>query len=79
LLRALGYAGFLLNLINLAPIGILDGGHVLQAWRVLRAGGGAPTPARARQLANVVAITSLATVAALVLGMMVSHVPQDRL
>ena len=45
LLRALAYAGFLLNLINLVPIGILDGGHVLQAWRVLRAGGGAATPA----------------------------------
>jgi Zn-dependent protease len=79
LLRALAYAGFLLNLINLVPIGILDGGHVLQAWRVLRAGGGARTPARARQLANVVAIASLATVAALVLGMTVSHVPQNRL
>jgi Zn-dependent protease len=79
LLRALAYAGFLLNLINLVPIGILDGGHVLQAWRVLRAGAGARTPARARQLANVVAIASLVTVAALVLGMMISHVPQDRL
>jgi Zn-dependent protease len=79
LLRALAYAGFLLNLINLVPIGILDGGHVLGAWRVLRAGGGAPTPARARQLSNVVAVAALVTVAALVLGMMVSHVPQDRL
>src|SRR5262245_40189301 len=79
LLRALAYAGFLLNLINLVPIGILDGGHVLQAWRVLRAGGGAATPTRARQLANVVAIASLVTVAALVVGMLLAHVPQDRL
>jgi Zn-dependent protease len=79
LLRALAYAGFLLNLINLVPIGILDGGHVLQSWRVLRAGGGAATPARARHLANLVAITSLVTVAALVVGMVVAHVPQDRL
>ena len=40
LLRALAYAGFLLNLINLAPIAFLDGGHVMRSWRVLRAGGG---------------------------------------
>ena len=79
LLRALAYAGFLLNLINLVPIGILDGGHVLRSWRVLRAGGGAATPTRARRLAGVVAAASLVTVAALVLGMVVSHVPQDRL
>ena len=54
LLRALAYAGFLLNLINLAPIGILDGGHVLRSWRVLRAGGGAASPTRARRLAGLV-------------------------
>ena len=79
LLRALAYAGFLLNLINLAPIGILDGGHVLRSWRVLRAGGGAASPARARQRATIVALVSLATAAALVVGMVVAHVPQDRL
>ena len=79
LLRALAYAGFLLNLINLVPIGILDGGHVLRSWRVLRAGGGALSRSRARRLANVVAALSLATIAALVLGMVAAHVPQDRL
>jgi Zn-dependent protease len=79
LLRALAYAGFLLNLINLAPIGFLDGGHVLRAWRILRAGGGALSRSRARRLANVVAALSLATVAILVLGMVAAHVPQDRL
>jgi len=79
LLRALAYAGFLLNLINLAPIGILDGGHVLRSWRILRAGGGAASPARARQRAAIVALVSLATAAALVVGMVVAHVPQDRL
>ncbi len=79
LLRALAYAGFLLNLLNLAPIGILDGGHVLRSWRVLRAGGGASTPARARQRAMVVALVSLATAAALIAGMVAAHVPQDRL
>jgi Zn-dependent protease len=79
LMRALAYAGFLLNLLNLLPIGILDGGHVLRSWRVLRAGGGASSPTRARRLAGVVAVASIVTVAALVLGMVVSHVPQDRL
>jgi Zn-dependent protease len=79
LLLALAYAGFLLNLLNLIPLAILDGAHVLRAWRVLRAGGGRPTPGEARRLATVVAIASLATVAALVVGMLVSHVPQERL
>jgi Zn-dependent protease len=79
LLRALAYAGFLLNLLNLAPIGFLDGGHVLRSWRVLRAGGGARSPARARRLARIVAVSSLLTAAALVVGMVVAHVPQDRL
>jgi Zn-dependent protease len=79
LLRALAYAGFLLNLINLVPIGILDGGHVLRSWRVLRAGGGAVDPRRARRLSDVVALASVLTAAALVVGMVVAHVPQDRL
>jgi Zn-dependent protease len=79
LLKALAYMGFLLNLINLIPVGILDGGHVLRSWRVLRAGGGAATPARARRRAALVALVSLATAAALVVGMVVAHVPQDRL
>ena len=79
LLRALAYAGFLLNLINLAPIGILDGGHVLRSWRVLRAGGGSVDPRRARRLSDVVAVASLLTAAALVVGMVAAHVPQDRL
>ncbi len=79
LMRALAYAGFLLNLINLAPIGILDGGHVLRSWRVLRAGAGAANPAVARKRAAVVALVSFATAAALIAGMVVAHVPQDRL
>jgi Zn-dependent protease len=78
-LRALAYTGFLLNLINLAPIGILDGGHVLRSWRVLHAGAGAPTPALARRRANAVAIASILTAVALVAGMLLAHVPQDRL
>jgi Zn-dependent protease len=79
LLRALAYTGFLLNLFNMLPVGILDGGHVLRSWRILRAGGGAPTPAAARKRANLVAAASILTVAALVAGMVLAHVPQDRL
>lgn len=78
LLRALAFTGFLLNLVNLAPLWILDGAHVLRAWRVLRAGGGRPTQSEARRLAGVVALVALATAAALALGMFVAHVPQDR-
>lgn len=79
LMRALAYAGFLLNLVNLVPIGFLDGGHVLKSWRILRRGTGARTPARAKRLAVVVAAASLVTIVALVGGMVAAHVPQDRL
>ena len=36
LLHALAYAGFLINLINLIPVGILDGGAVWRAIRLAR-------------------------------------------
>ena len=78
-LRALAYTGFLLNLINLAPIGILDGGHVLRSWRILRAAGQRPVWWHRRRRANLVAIASIATAVALVAGMVAAHVPQDRL
>ena len=79
LMLALAYAGFFLNLFNLVPIGFLDGGHLLRSWRVLRHGGGRPSPAEARRLGGSVAAISLLTAAALALGMFVSHIPQDRL
>jgi Zn-dependent protease len=79
LLRALAYAGFFLNLVNLIPISILDGGHILRSWRVLRAGGGRASPAEARRLAGVVGAYSIALAVALALGMVVAHIPQDRL
>ena len=79
LLLALAYAGFFLNLINLVPIGFLDGGHILRSWRVLRAGGGRASPADARRLAGVVGAYSIALAAALAIGMVASHVPQNRL
>ncbi len=78
-LLALAYVGFFLNLINLLPVGFLDGGHVLRAWRVLRRGGGRPEPAAARALSWGVAALYGAVAFALVLGMVVAHVPQDRL
>jgi Zn-dependent protease len=78
-LLALAYTGFFLNLINLVPIGILDGGRLYESWRVLKAGAGARTPAMARVLGWRVALLSLGTAAALVAGMVAAHVPQDRL
>jgi Zn-dependent protease len=79
LLRALAYAGFMLNLFNLIPIAFLDGGHILRSWRVLRAGGGRASPAEARRLGGIVATYSIALAVALALGMFSAHVPQDRL
>jgi Zn-dependent protease len=72
LLQALGYVGFLLNLINLAPIGILDGGSIWRAIKTMRLGG---TPGKA-QLATV---AYLGLAALLVFGMIAAHVPQNRL
>jgi membrane-associated protease RseP (regulator of RpoE activity) len=79
LLQAIAYTGFFLNLINLIPVGILDGGRLLQSWRVLRAGGGGQTYAHARSLSWQVAVLSVGTAVALAVGMVVAHVPQDRL
>ncbi|MEI7761170.1 MAG: site-2 protease family protein [Thermoleophilia bacterium] len=79
LLLALAYAGFLLNLFNLIPIGFLDGGHILRSWRILRAGGGRASPADARRLGGFVGVYSVAVAAGLALGMVASHIPQTRL
>lgn len=78
-LLALAYTGFFLNLFNLVPVAFLDGGHTLRAWQVLRRGGGRPDPEAAKRLGRIVAVAGLATAAALVLGMALAHVPQDRL
>jgi membrane-associated protease RseP (regulator of RpoE activity) len=72
LLQALGYVGFMLNLINLAPIGILDGGSMWRSIKTMRLGG---TPEKA-QLA-MVAYVGLGVL--LVIGLFAAHVPQNRL
>jgi Zn-dependent protease len=72
LLRALAYTGFLLNLFNLIPIGILDGGQIVRYYRYLKRGG---APGRARALAAMYAGVAVL----LALGMFGAHVAQDRL
>jgi Zn-dependent protease len=72
LLQALGYAGFMINLINLVPIGILDGGVIWRSARFLWWGGG-------RTKALYVYAVYLGTAIALGLGMYAAHVHQTRL
>jgi Zn-dependent protease len=72
LFSALGYTGFMLNLFNLIPVGILDGGHILQSARWLKVGGG-------RDKATVVWALYLTTAAFCALGLWLSYVPQHRL
>ena len=79
LLLALAYAGFLLNLFNLAPSGSSTAATCCARGACSARAAGAPSPAEARRLSWVVAGMSLATAAALVLGMIAAHVPQDRL
>jgi Zn-dependent protease len=71
LFLALGYTGFFLNLINLIPIGILDGGAIWRSARWLRVGGGGGK-------AVIVYALYAATAAALIVGMIVAHVPRNR-
>ncbi len=72
LLRALAYFGFLLNLVNMIPVGILDGGAILRSTRWLYHGGG-------QNRAVAIGVASVAVAALLVLGMVAAHVPQHRL
>ncbi len=72
LLRALAYFGFFLNLFNLLPFGIFDGGAVWRSARWLRLGG---APAKAQ----VAYVLYFGTAIALGLGMWASHVTQHRL
>jgi Zn-dependent protease len=93
LLRALAYAGFLINLINLIPVGILDGGAIWNALRLARHSVAAPAgqefavgstypiaiPGGGRERAMQIALLYGGLVTLLVLGMIFAHVPQHRL
>ena len=72
LLVALAYFGFFLNLINLIPVGILDGGAIWRSAKWLRRGGGGSK-------AVVVYGLYFATAAALAIGMASAYAPQHRL
>ena len=72
LLTALGYFGFVLNLINLLPFGILDGGSVWRSTRWLWYGGG-------RGKAFVSGALYAGTALLLVVGAFAAYVPQHRL
>ena len=72
LLVALAYFGFILNLFNLLPIGILDGGAIWRSTRFLWLGGG-------RDKAIVAAVLFAGTAALLALGAYAAYIPQHRL
>jgi len=72
LLVALAYFGFFLNLINLIPVGILDGGAIWRSATFLRRGGGGTKTL-------VVYGLYFATAAACAIGMAVTYAPQHRL
>jgi Zn-dependent protease len=69
---ALGYFGFVLNLFNLIPIGILDGGAVWRSTRWLWIGGG-------REKALVSGALYLGTALLLAIGAYEAYLPQHRL
>jgi Zn-dependent protease len=93
LMRALAFAGFMINLINLIPVGILDGGAVWNAFRLARLSVPAPAgqefaigstypiavPGGGRDRATQIAVLYGVLVTLLVLGMVATHVPQHRL
>jgi Zn-dependent protease len=72
LLYALAYSGFFLNLFNMIPFGIFDGGAVWRSARFLRLGGGG-------RLAIASYLLYFGTAAALILGMFATYRPQNRL
>jgi Zn-dependent protease len=89
LLHALAYAGFFLNLINLVPIGILDGGAIWRSYRLAKAepmvpleaydGAAVMLPGAGRGRAALILTMYLGLAALLALGMWGTHVPQSRL
>jgi Zn-dependent protease len=69
---ALGYFGFVLNLFNLLPVGILDGGSVWRSTRWLWFGGG-------REKALISGTLYAATAVLLAVGAFAAYLPQHRL
>jgi Zn-dependent protease len=72
LLEALAYFGCVLNLINLLPVGILDGGSIWRSTRWLWLGGG-------RGKAMVSGALYVGTAVFLAYGAYVAYLPQHRL
>ena len=72
LLIALGYFGFVLNLINLLPVRILDGGSVWRSTKWLWRGGG-------RGKAIVSGVLYAGTAVCLAVGAYAAYIPQHRL
>ncbi len=72
LMFALAYTSFFLNLFNMLPFGIFDGGAVWRSARWLRLGGG-------RSLALASYALYFGTAAMLILGMIATYKPQHRL
>ena len=79
LLVALAYTGFLLNLFNLLPFRPLDGGFMWRSVKALRLGNRehAPWASPGKLAAGSLIYTGL--VVLLVLGMVATHVEQNRL
>jgi Zn-dependent protease len=69
---ALAYFGFVINLFNLLPVSILDGGAVWRSTKWLWYGGG-------REKAIVSGILFAGTAALLLLGAFAAYIPQHRL
>jgi Zn-dependent protease len=69
---ALAYFGFVINLFNLLPVSILDGGAVWRSTRWLWFGGG-------REKAIVSGLLFAGTAALLLLGAFAAYLPQHRL
>jgi Zn-dependent protease len=72
LMFALAYSGFFLNLFNMLPFSIFDGGAVWRSARWLRLGGGP-------RLAFASYALYFGTAAMLILGMIATYKPQSRL